>query len=186
MSAYIYTRGRKKYYFEHPFRSDINIEDIAHALAGITRYTGRGWHEGGDGTYSVAQHCVLGAMDLCERGRYDIALHFLLHDASEAYVGDVSSPLKSLLLRYAGLERLASKAIYLKLRMSLPTPAQAHLVRIWDHRMLLTECRDLFGKSLSGCALDLRIDCLWTPSRAKQEWISAFYGLAPAHVLIDL
>lgn len=62
-----------------------NIETIAHALAYINRYTGH------VGQYSVAQHCVLIAMQLPQ----ELKLAGLLHDAPEAYIGDVSAPLNA-------------------------------------------------------------------------------------------
>lgn len=70
---------------------DIRIVDIAHALARQGRYNGH---------YpvfrSVAQHSIEVAGDLLARYPLDpkLALTGLLHDASEAYVGDMVNPLK--------------------------------------------------------------------------------------------
>ncbi len=67
------------------------VEDVAHALSQICRYTGHTRTH-----YSVAQHCVLASIVVAdELGRPDAALAALLHDAAEAYVGDVSAPLKA-------------------------------------------------------------------------------------------
>jgi uncharacterized protein len=71
--------------------SDVLIGDVAHHLSQICRFTG-GTRE----PYSVAQHCVLVSWELQSAGfdrRYTLA--GLLHDASEAYVGDFAGPLKS-------------------------------------------------------------------------------------------
>lgn len=67
--------------------------DLAHALANKCRFTGHTeWH------YSVAQHCVLAAELAVSRGySKEIAQWALLHDATEAYLPDVASPLKKLL-----------------------------------------------------------------------------------------
>ncbi len=65
---------------------DIDIRDIAHHLSNICRYTGAVPTH-----YSVAQHSVLVSQyfsDHTER------LAGLLHDASEAYMNDLSSPMK--------------------------------------------------------------------------------------------
>src|SRR5690242_6150646 len=68
---------------------DIIIADVAHHLAGICRFTG-----GTSSPYSVAQHCVHVCEEL-ERAGFNAAyqLAALLHDASEAYVGDMAGPL---------------------------------------------------------------------------------------------
>jgi len=70
----------------------VRIEDIAHALALCNRYGGHTWYP-----YSVAQHCVLAS----ECGIGD-PLSNLLHDADEAYVGDITYPQKKLLQLVGG------------------------------------------------------------------------------------
>jgi uncharacterized protein len=72
----------------NPHPSEININDIAHALSHICRFGGHA------GTfYSVAQHCCLvTGMVPVEAKRVA-----LLHDASEAYLGDVIKPLKNMI-----------------------------------------------------------------------------------------
>lgn len=68
-----------------PDPTSIDIKDIAHTLGGINRFNGAPRQH-----YSVAQHSVLVSM-LCEPAD---AMKGLLHDAEEAYFGDVSSTLK--------------------------------------------------------------------------------------------
>lgn len=65
-----------------PDPEQIELVDIAHALARLTRFTGHG-----DQCFTVAQHSVM----VHDLARVPWAL---LHDAAEAYIGDVSSPLK--------------------------------------------------------------------------------------------
>lgn len=65
---------------------DVDIVDIAHALACVNRFGGHARVP-----VSVAQHSVLVSC-LCSSD----PLQGLLHDASEAYLGDVVSPLKVL------------------------------------------------------------------------------------------
>jgi hypothetical protein len=65
-----------------PDPEQIELVDIAHALARITRFTGHG-----DRCFTVAQHSVM----VHDLARVPWAL---LHDAAEAYIGDASSPLK--------------------------------------------------------------------------------------------
>ena len=69
------------------------IEDIAHALAQINRYTGHAARP-----YSVAEHSMLVCDIVRAKGLNAHAqLLALLHDAHEAYCGDVASPTKTVL-----------------------------------------------------------------------------------------
>jgi hypothetical protein len=70
---------------------DIELAHISHALARINRF-------GGLTTYSVAAHSIHVAAILEEQGHSPLAqLCGLMHDAHEAYLGDVIQPVKELL-----------------------------------------------------------------------------------------
>lgn len=120
-----------------PRPEEICIEDIAHALSNLCRFTGHTRT-----FYSVAEHSVRvsWACDL------NSALWGLLHDASEAYLCDISSPMKrssdfgQLYLR-AEVKLMA--AICQKYNLAESCPA---VVKICDARMLVTERRDLMGE----------------------------------------
>lgn len=79
---------------ENPSPNTLHLQDIAFALAHLNRYTG---HVGG---YSVAEHSLHVAALVAPEYR----LEALLHDASEAYLGDMSSPLKLLCPDYRKVE----------------------------------------------------------------------------------
>lgn len=92
MDAWVETYTGKKFYLFSP-KDDFDIRDIAHALANQCRFNGHT-----SVFYSVAQHCVLIGRYLDHVGydaRYVMA--GLLHDAGEAYLGDIVTPLKRLL-----------------------------------------------------------------------------------------
>jgi hypothetical protein len=73
-----------------PKPSDINLTDIATALSRICRFGGHV-----RGHVSVAAHCVLVSRIVKDMGgTLQQQFHALLHDASEAYIGDMISPLK--------------------------------------------------------------------------------------------
>lgn len=69
---------------------DLDITDIAHALAHCNRYAGHTVEP-----YSVAEHSIYVASMLWRQtGNARMALSGLLHDAAEAYIGDMINPLK--------------------------------------------------------------------------------------------
>lgn len=87
---YIETYTGKRFKPLAPVTADICIEDIAHALSNQCRFAGHTMYH-----YSVAQHCVDVCMYLEESGySKTVQLWGLLHDASEAYLVDLPSPLK--------------------------------------------------------------------------------------------
>ncbi|BDM66243.1 hypothetical protein NFHSH190041_36950 (plasmid) [Shewanella sp. NFH-SH190041] len=113
----------EQHQFCQPFTPD--IESIAQALAYINRYNGH------VGNYSVAQHCVL----VSEQLPPALKLAGLLHDAAEAYIGDISAPLKRLLPAYQEIEDWYHTEIDRHFAVNTRHP----LVKAADMRMLFTE-----------------------------------------------
>lgn len=110
---------------------DVQLPDIAHALSLINRFTGHS-----KCPYSVAQHSVM----VSRLTHPDHARWGLLHDASEAYLGDVATPLKSLLPGYRQLEERVQRVIANVFGLSWPMPPE---VKHADLRALMAEKRDL-------------------------------------------
>lgn len=102
---WILTYTGKKIQLQNPDPDLIDIDDIAHALSNIGRFTGHTRT-----FYSTAQHSVLVASLMPRK----LQLLGLLHDASEAFLGDVSSPLKSILPEYQRIEKMWQEMIYIK------------------------------------------------------------------------
>lgn len=131
MKPYILTAEGDAFHYTHPGHSKITITAIAHALSNICRFTGHTRE-----FYSVAQHSVLVASILPPR----LALQGLLHDAHEAFVGDVNSPLKHLIPDYRRIEKAAELAVHRA--FGLPDELDP-LVKHADLVLLATEKRDL-------------------------------------------
>lgn len=110
----------------------IVIEDIARALSNTCRYGARSPE-----FYSVAQHSLHVAEILETTGHFDKVLAGLLHDASEAYLGDIPRPIKTLkqMKFYRDMDNKIMSKIAEKFQFELDLPE----VHEADQRMLMTE-----------------------------------------------
>lgn len=135
---WIPTRSGGKVCLHFPLPEQIHIEDIAGALSKIPRFNGHTTE-----LYSVAQHSVLVSLYL--RNEPDpIPMAALLHDAHEAYFGDITTPVKDLLASqflHAKTERM-DEAIGLRLGID-PALFRCDVVQAADRILLATEKRDL-------------------------------------------
>lgn len=145
----------------------IRIEDIAHALSQNCRFTGhtrRRW--------SVAQHSLM-VCDLCP---YGDRLAGLLHDASEAYLSDIPSPIKQhpKFAQYRFVERQVEMAIGLRFNVADLHP---YSVKLADNFMLWAEAEALMH-GMHGTAdwLEERPDF----SQLEFEQLVAFIKTQPA------
>ena len=121
-----YTGG--KFYPLAPKAEDVQPRDIAHALSLICRYGGHVLR-----FYSVAEHCLL----LSHAVKPEHALWALLHDATEAYVGDMVRPLKLDMPAYCEAEDRVMVAVAERFGLEGTTmPAE---VKAADTRILLDE-----------------------------------------------
>lgn len=98
---YIQTYTGTKFEFLSPKADQINIKDIAFALANQCRFNGH------VPFLSVAEHSVAVAARLPPR----LQMAGLLHDAAEAYLSDIPSPIKAYLPDYKALEHGVQEAI---------------------------------------------------------------------------
>lgn len=88
-----------------PDKSDVHLIDIVVGLARTCRYGGQ-IREDAD-FYSVAEHCTLMVKWMLANAMLHFredALKVLLHDASEAFLGDIPTPLKALIPAYKVIE----------------------------------------------------------------------------------
>lgn len=92
---YVSTFSGNRFYPLRPYIDHVAIEDIAHGLAYQCRFNGQTRE-----FYSIAQHSLIVASLVPP----PLRLAALLHDAAEAYLGDMVKPLKVLLPEFAALE----------------------------------------------------------------------------------
>lgn len=156
-----------------PRPEDICIDDIAAALSKLNRFTGHTPR-----VYTVAEHCLT-PLDLVTQ---ENRLEYLMHDASEAYLGDVSGPMKRLLGMefYRNLETVWTYEIGLRFGLCGKLPKEVHEV---DQRMLVTEQRDLSGRQPVSTDKYQPFSMRLSPVAPAQEmlqrdFISMFYALA--------
>lgn len=151
------TASGRRMFVLNPDPEDIVIEDIAYSLARICRFGGHCrapkhapvWRRmlwsipgGFDGsTYSVAQHSIMVA-DLVPGHLRRLAL---LHDATEAYLGDVIRPVKRQLSEYWNIEDRWFHVIAARFDLShaLIDNRMPFVIKHADSIALMTERRDL-------------------------------------------
>jgi uncharacterized protein len=120
-----------------PDPATILVEDIAHHLAQTNRYAGAARRP-----ISVAEHALLvaGRLTACGAPR-ETVLHGLHHDDAEAFVGDVTRPLKAALVGYAEVEAAVTLAI--QEALGLPDDPEPDRVKAADNWALSAEAYHL-------------------------------------------
>jgi hypothetical protein len=156
--------------FLDPDNSPFTIGDIAHGLAMTCRFAGQC-----DRFYSVAEHSVHASHYVNQR----FAFQALMHDAAEAFIGDVSRPLKDLLPEYQTIERRIETAVLGRFGINLPLAPE---VKEIDLVMLITEqhqmmrSRDAWDYTRGKRPLEIKLSG-WTPEVAKERFLARFSEL---------
>ncbi len=178
-NACIETYSEKWFDILDPKPEQIDIESIAHALSMICRFTGHVKH-----FYSVAQHSLTGSFLVPKEN----ALEFLLHDASEAFIGDMSRPLKHCTNAgeaYREVEARVSAVI--RQKFGLPS-VQSEVIHKIDNQMLYAEKEQLMGglhwteDSVRACECEDKqpanvIIHEMTPREVEQKFLERFNNL---------
>jgi uncharacterized protein len=157
---------------------DLDIGDIAASLANQCRFGGHCRK-----FYSVAQHSCLAADLVLERERDATSgLWALLHDASEAYLGDLPHPLKhgsELGRLYCEAEDELQRTVCE--RFGLP-PEPPACVREIDRALLAAERQVLmvdawaWPELAEAVAVEVAIEP-WLPERSVREFLSRYEQL---------
>lgn len=139
-------------YYNHSFNpttavaEDIDIRDIAHSLSLLCRAGGHFPH-----FYSVAQHC-LNCLEEAKAHGYSkrVQLGCLLHDASEAYLSDITRPVKECLPEYRRFEEQLQTLIFSKWLSPALTSEEEQQISAIDDALLYHEFLQLTQKQLFG------------------------------------
>ena len=132
--AWIETVSGNRFHLLDPRQDEIFIEDIAHALGKMCRFTCHTRR-----FYSVAEHCLAVSYLVPSKD----ALWGLLHDASEAYTGDMNRPLKHFTPVgeiFRRIEEVIMGAVAQKFDLPEACPESVHLA---DNQMLWAEKKQL-------------------------------------------
>lgn len=113
--------------------SDIDVYDIAHSLSNNLRFNGHSRIP-----YSVAEHSVA----LSYVVPPILAFPALMHDATEAYLGDIIAPVKSAFPAIGELEKRIAKVICEAFQID---PIHMESVKPWDIEMCKAEARQIMG-----------------------------------------
>lgn len=167
-------RLRSGRYFDlaDPQPDQFEFSDIAGALSKICRFGGQIEHY-----YSVAEHC----WHCAEQARKDglpleTQVALLMHDAAEAFCGDMVKPLKIMMPGYAEVEARIESAI--AERFQIDFRREEFLVRKIDHEILIAERRYLFSRDdvewigeREVRKIDVDFWC-WSPGTAEAQFTS--------------
>lgn len=133
------TNTGRRFDFKNITKESIHIPDIIHSLPSLNRFLGHSIRP-----YSVGEHLVNGLVIAEKLGYTPLQkLYWLIHDFTEAYVGDCPTPLKILIPEFSVIEAQVESAILEKLGLDEPTEEDYKLVKAIDSTMLVIEMRDL-------------------------------------------
>jgi uncharacterized protein len=162
-----------------PAPETIEIYSISAALSKICRFGGHCPQ-----FYTVAEHCVH-ATRLAEtqgvKGKALLAI--LLHDAAEAYIGDMVKPLKMTIPQYAYAEQRMERAI--EKAFDIQFDHFSEIIKLYDRAMLKVEKTTMWPEDKEEWAgfsqiptadVDLQY---WDPETARQMYLYMFYVASP-------
>ncbi len=138
--SFIQTYSGAKFDFVDPDPESIRLQDIAHALSMISRFGGHLAK-----FYSVADHSlnVLHHLE-CNGANRPTLLAGLMHDAAEAYIGDIVSPFKKMLPNACAVEERIAAMIRVRYGI-VDKHVDFAAVKRADEAILVAEAKALFN-----------------------------------------
>lgn len=173
IEPYIELYSGKNFYFLDPKFEDFDIVDIAHALSLTCRFSGQCKK-----FLSVAEHSVM-VSNMLEGTGFE--LEGLLHDAGEAYLPDVASPVKQFLPDYNKIEDTITSKLFEKYGLQYPLRPKVKFADIWslstEAFYLLPSRGDTWGMWANGRPPIMEEPACWGFEQAKEEFLKRFYQL---------
>lgn len=168
--------GRMLNVFDENNLDQISVTDIAHGLAHTARWSGQTYQ-----MYSVAQHCVNVSRLVWRATDGDpcYTLQALLHDAAEAFLGDLPSPIKHhpLLAGFRQVEGTLLRRIFFTLGCPWP---MSEIVDWADNVLLHCEGRILMNAP-EWAREEPVPECVtlypWSPEKARNTFLNDYYRL---------
>ena len=169
------SRSGHEWDLEVPTATDVHWPDVAEALAKTCRFGGHC-----AGFYSVAEHSIR----VAELMPPELYGYGLLHDAAEAWIGDIILPLKHIIRPLLDpVEHAIETEIWKAARLPAPTVNIASVVKHYDRVMLATERRDLITtpvrpwRAVAGITPHPdKVVPFASWEDARQFWLAAFYA----------
>ena len=173
-----------------PLEPDINqihIEDLAHSLSLLCRANGHI-----DRYFSIAQHSINCAGEAKARGYSAmVQLACLIHDGSEAYISDVTRPVKYYLSEYKVIEKRLQDIIYTRFLGEPPDESELSYIEQIDNDMLVCEFEALSRNKLLFGAYKKELPVLKSnPSyetrdftEVETEFLKVYYGVMHAGLI---
>lgn len=168
----ILLRNGNYFNFLEPDDAVYEIEEVAHALAHICRFGGHGHR-----FYSVAQHAVHTSRLVAPEYAYAA----LMHDNAEFVIGDMVSPLASLLPDYRTLKARIERSVAARFNVPHPMP---EAVKKADLVMLRTEQKQIMKNGDSWAVLanvpshPVNLPT-WSPETARTTFLNRYRELLP-------
>jgi hypothetical protein len=157
-----------------PAGSVFTIEDIAHGLSMTCRFAGQCRE-----FYSVAEHSWHTSFLVPK----ELAMEALMHDAAEAFIGDVTRPLKSLLPEYKAIERSIEAEVAAQFSLSdidHPAIKRADLLMLHaEQAVMMPDHSDKWATDPGEPPLAINFRN-WSPQRAKEAFLDRFHAVAVA------
>ncbi|MEG0295846.1 MAG: HD domain-containing protein [Clostridium sp.] len=141
LGNYILTYTDTEFWPLDPRIDEIKTQDIGHALSLLCRGNGHVNH-----FYSVGQHSLCCAKEAKVRGYSTrVQLACLMHDGSEAYLSDITRPVKKDLGRYMEIEEKLQTKIYEAYGLSDLTEDELNKMKLVDDAVLKAEMKELMN-----------------------------------------
>jgi uncharacterized protein len=156
--------------FLDPDNCKVTIEDVAHGLSMICRFTGHC-----NEFYSVAEHSWHASYHVEPAFAFDA----LMHDSPESVIGDMSKPLKDICPEYRAIEDNIERSFAKKFGFQVPLAPEVKevdLVMLTTEQKYIMKNRDDWDYTRGRKALNIKLYC-WPPQVAKQMFLLRYNEL---------